>query len=323
MTQATDLIYQVRSALEDYGDTITDNQTGDGTTTLWKLSQVPILTNSELSGAPNYGALTVGGIQKTQVTDYVINYDNGELRFVTPPGDGVAIIATYRKVVWRDERILDGLNAGLRDMYSRGSYKIGECYILLQSLKYDYDLSSATDVPAASSFGDQTLPSQYNPGTARADLQKSQTRIHFAEYHPYGSNQYYTPFYNFGRTTPTGFHLDGDPTPNDTIRLVYSAPFTPLVNPTDVCAVPDEIINAPVWYALSVLMDKKEGRRARSDGYSVMQNSNANPPGTQAQTAEDYWQRYLAVMDDAMRPMRMTQRRRVRSFEYEEVIRGQ
>ena len=318
MTTTSDLVSQVRWALEDLGDTITDNQTGDGTTTLWKLSQHPIKTNSELSPT---GTLTVNGVVQTQTVNYTINYDTGECKFVTAPPSGQAIVWQYVKVVWRDERIIDGLNAGIRDMYARGAYKRGEAYLQLQTLKYDYDLSNATDVPAASAFTDQTIPSQYNPGTARADLVKSQTRIHTAEYRRFGQYQQFTPFYNFWRTTFTGFHLDSEPMPNDTIRLLYSAPFTVLVGPTDVCDVPDELINAPVWYCLSTLMDKKEARRARSDGFAVTQDANANPPGLQAQTAEDYFQRYIRVMDGAMRPLPMTQRRRRRAWEYTETLR--
>jgi hypothetical protein len=320
MTTGADLIAEVRTSAEDVGDTVTDNATGDGSTKLFKTSLFPIKTNSEY--AANNGALTVGGTQQIPVTQYAFNYDNGEILFVTAPGNGVAIVATYVKVTWRDERIISALNSGVRDMYARGAYKRGEAYILLASLKYDYDLGSAADVaPTASFAGDFTFPTDYNPATARTDLQKPQTRIHFAEYHPYGANRPWHPYHSFGRTTLRNFHIDGDPTPNDAIRLTYTAPFTPIVLSTDTVDVPDELYMAPVWYALSTLMEKKEARRARADGYNVMSNANANPPGTQAQTAEDYFRRYLAVMDGAMRPMRMTQRRRMSGWQWTETIR--
>ncbi len=320
-TLASDLIAEVRSAAEAYGDLISDGGiNGDGTTTVFKLSSHPIKTNSELT--VNNGALTVNGVQQTQVTNYALNYDNGEIRFITAPPNGQAVAATYVKVVWRDERILSAINAGIRDMRQRGAYARFECYVLMQSLKYDYDLGSTADVaPTASFGGDFTFPTDYNPATARTNMVKPQTRIHYAEYHPFGANRPWHPFTAFGRTTLRNIHFDTDPTPNDAVRLTCSGPLTPLVQTTDVTDVPDELIEAPKWYALSTLMEKKEARRARSDGYNVMQNSNANPPGTQAQTAEDYWQRYLAVMDNPMPPMRMQQRSRMKAWMWSESIR--
>jgi hypothetical protein len=310
MTTLADYLSELRTSLEDPGDTITDQFTGDGTTTRWKASSFPIKTVSD--------TVTVGG---ASYTNYTVNYNNGEFLFGTAPGAAIAVQLQYTKVVWPDERLTSALNAGIRQMYKDGAYKIGECYIQCQTQKYDYDLASIVDVPPVTSFGDQTLPSTYNPVTARADLQKAQTRIHVAEYHPFGPNQPYTPFYAFGRTTPRGLHIDGDPTPNDTLRLLYTGPFTVLVATTDVTDVPDELYMAPVWYALSVLMDKKEAKRVRSDGYNVMQNANAVPPGQQAQTAEDFLARYHELMDGGMRPLKMSQRKRIQSWQYSEVIR--
>ena len=313
MTTLNDYVTEVRNSAEDDGNTVTDNMTGDGTTKIWKLSSFPIKTNSEITPS---GTLTVNGVVQAPTTDYTINYNNGELKFVTAPGNALAIAAQYVKVYWRDERIISGINAGIRAMRRDGAYLRGELYVQLQSLKYDYDLTNLTDVPASSAFTDLTMPSSYNPSTARADIVRMQTRVHYAEYHPYGTNNAFVPFYDFSRTTLRDLHIDKSPTPNDAIRLTYSAPFTPLVNLTDVSNVPDELYMAPVWYALSTILEKKEAKRARYDQYSTMMNANAVPVGTQALTSEDFLMRYRGIMDGAMPPMRMTQRRHRQAWEH-------
>jgi hypothetical protein len=312
MTTLADYVDEVRSSVEDRGDTVTDNQTGDGTTTIFKLSSFPIKTNSELSPS---GTLTVNGVVQTQGTNYTINYDTGECKFVTAPPNTQAIVVQYLKVYWHDERLISGVNAGIREMFKDGAYYRGELYIQCQALKYDYDLSNTTDVPAASAFTDFTLPADYNPAQARADIVKAQTKVNYGEYHRYGANQAFFPFYNFTRTTLRNFHIDGDPTPSDAIKLTYSAPFPALVNMSDTSTVPDELFMAPVWFALSVLLEKKEAKRVRYDQYSAMQNANAIPPGTQPQTAADFLMRYKDLMDGGMRPQPMKQRRRRQSWQ--------
>ena len=297
-------IDEVRTSPEDYGDTITDQFTGDGVTTRWKASSTPIKSNTD--------TVTIGGVASTA---YTINYDNGELLFNIAPGSGVVVQAQYVKVVWRDERVTSGINAGIRELYPK-LYKIGECYVALRPNVQDYDLTSTTDVPATA-FGGQAFPADYTAATARADLVKAQTRIHWYEYRPYGSNQLYTPYDYARRTTPRNVHIDGDPAPSDSLKIVYSAPFTVLVNTTDVTDVPDEFYMLPVWYALSVLMEKKEAKRARFDQYAAMQNTQAVPPGTQAQTAEDYLKRYYDTLQtNAMRPLTIKSRKRLRSWQF-------
>ncbi len=306
MTTLNDYVSDVRTSLEDYGNLVTDQFSGDATTIVWQLSSAPILTNSE--------SVTIAGAAQARTTNYTVNYDNGQITFVSAPAAAAAVVIQYTKVIWRDERIINAVNAGIREMYP-AVYRIGEAYVLLQTQVWDYDLSLASIVPPASSFGDQTLPVEYNATTARQDLLKAQTRIHFYEYHPYGQNQVYTPYEFCRRTTPNMLHIDGDPMPNDTMRIVYTAPCSTLANLSDVSNVPDEYYMLPIWFALSVLMEKKEARRSRYDGYTAMQGTNAVPPGTQAQTAEDYLMRYRELIQTSgMRPFPIRTRRQARSW---------
>lgn len=307
MTTLSDLITQVRSAVEDPGDTITDEFTGDGTTTIWRLSSKPIGTDSD--------TVTISGASKTRGADYTINYDNGEITFVTAPVSLAAVIVQYTLYQWRTSRIIDGINTGIRRLYPK-VYKRGDIYVLLRNEVRDYDLTDTTDVPEASGITDQTMPSDYEAGVARTDIVKAQTRIHWADYRRYGADQMYTPYEYFYRTKQNWLHIDVSPAPNDVLRMTYSTSFTKLVNLDDETDVPEEFIDLPVWYALSTMLVKKEAPRARSDSYATMQNENANRPGTQAAASDDFLMRFREFLgDNAMRPLPIQQRRRLRDWQ--------
>src|SRR3990167_7303185 len=307
MTLLSDLITQVRSAVEDPGDTITDNFTGDASTTVWRLSSKPIGTDSD--------TVTVASAAQTRGTAYTINYNNAEITFTSAPANGAAVVVTYTLYQWRTARVIDGINAGIRRLPPK-VYRPFEVYVLMRNDVWDYDLTNTTDVPEASSFTDQTIPADYIAADSRSLIIRAQSRIHYADYRRYGSNQVYTPFELFGRTTVRNIHLDVDPAPNDTLRLACTGPFKKLENLDDETDVPEDFIDLPVWYALGTMLGKKEGPRARSDSYAVEQNENANPPGTQAKAGADHMAMFHEFLrDNAMRPMRMSQRRRLRDWE--------
>ncbi len=144
---------------------------------------------------------------------------------------------------------------------------------------------------------------------------KSTTAFKLYDYRPFGPNNQFVPYDFVRRTTPRNIQIDMSPTPGDTLRITYTAPFTVLVNTTDVSDVSDELYMGPIWYALSTILEKKEARRARFDSYQVARGENANPPGTQAQTADDFLVRYKELVTGAMRPFRMRSRRSVRAWE--------
>jgi hypothetical protein len=312
MTTLQNFIDDVRTSLEDYGDTITDNWTGDNVTKIWKLSSFPIKTGSDT------GNVTVGGVVQTNPTNYSINSDNGEITFVAAPGNGVAVAAQYVKVVWRDERIITGIQAGLRELFP-AVYVQRECYLLVQNLKYDYDLTTTGDVPDnfTSTYPNLALPANYSPAQARLDFADVRTRIGWAEIIPFGTNQTFQPMEFFHRTTTNIIHIDFSIVPFSVIKFVYAGPPKLLAVGSDVADVPDAYYMLPVWYALSTLMEKKEAPRSRYDQYAAMQNTQAVPPGTQSQTADDFLRRFYDTLStNAMRPMRMRARRELRTWQF-------
>jgi hypothetical protein len=310
MTTLQSWIDDVSNALEDYGSTITDQFTGDGVTAIWKTSSPPIKYQTE--------SITVNSVLKTRGTDYTVNYDNGEVTFINIPANATTVIIQYTKVQWRDERKISAIQSGIRELYP-SVYIPRECYVLVQNLKYDYDLTTSTDVPDnfASTNPTLSLPANYSAAQARSDFADSRTSIGWAEGIPFGANQIFTPLENFHRTTFNVIHFDLPMVPNSVVKLVYAGPPKLLVNVSDVSDVPDTFYDLPVWYALSVLMEKKEAPRSRFDAMASMQNTQAVPPGTQAQTAEDFLRRfYDTLAKNAMRPMRKRARRELRSYQY-------
>jgi hypothetical protein len=241
-----------------------------------------------------------------------VNYNTGQFTFGIAPGV-VTVQLQYTKVLYRDERLLSVMGDAIRRMYPR-VYKTGECYIAGTLNQWDYDLTSTTDVPVETSFGSGIVPSEYVASDARTDLAKPQTRIHTAQY--LGANTAGTtswrPFTNFGRTTAAAWHTDTAFMSGDVVKLVYSAPCTPPTYTTDTIDVPDAYIDLPVWYALGVLMSRKENVRARSDSYQSTAAANANPNGTQARARRDYMGMFNATLrDNPMRPMATEIRRTV------------
>lgn len=300
-TLASDLIDRTRGALEDFGHTITDRFTGDASTTIWQSSRVPIKTNSD--------TVTIAGVA---TTGYSVNYNNGEFTFGVAPGVATVQIQ-YTNTLYRDERILELLGDGIRAMYPY-VYKTAEAYIACSLNKWNYELTSTTDVPVETSFGSGIVPSDYSASAARADLAKPQTRIHKAELlrASTANTTSWQPFTNFTRGSLTAWETDTAFIGGDVVKLIYSAPCTPPTYTTDTIDVPDAFIALPVWYTLGTMLDRKEAVRVRFEGqlpagYGVM----STPAGAQQSTGNNYLQMFWTTLkNNPMRPMSTEIRKR-------------
>ncbi|MCC6024247.1 MAG: DUF2460 domain-containing protein, partial [Thaumarchaeota archaeon] len=67
--------------------TQTDVFTGDGSTTVFRLSSYPVVENSEI--------VTVNNVPQVRGTDYTIDYETGEITFTTAPASGARIAVAY------------------------------------------------------------------------------------------------------------------------------------------------------------------------------------------------------------------------------------
>lgn len=304
MATAQDWIDQCRGFLEDWGNSVSTTFTltaNDASGTIYQLPNTPIKTSPLPTMTDNGGAKTYG-------TDFTINFNNAQLTVLYTQTNTNVLVLKYDTVLYRDERILNALGNGVRRLYPR-VYKQGECYIAGTVQQFNYNLTSTTDVPDASSFPAGTCPPTYVASVARTDLVKAQTRIHSAEYLPVGWTNVtsWRPFNNFSRTTNYNWETDTPFNTGDVIKLVYSAPCTVPTAATDTVDVPDEYTDMPVWYAAGTILGRKESVRDRSDSYQTQNAVSANPVGTQRITSNYYMQLFQqALADVPMRPMSTT-----------------
>lgn len=87
----------VRILLGDLAKWDRQTATGDGATTRYIVSRLPIVTDSEI--------VTIDGTAKTSPTDYTIDADLGLLIFTTAPGSATAIVAQFAYAEMSDESI--------------------------------------------------------------------------------------------------------------------------------------------------------------------------------------------------------------------------
>lgn len=105
----TQFIAKLRVDLHDFPRLQRDHFDGDGTTTLFETSKVPIQDSTYV--------VKISGVEQTEVTDYTLDKDTGVIEFVSAPAsasDNVEI--TYKSIIIRDEDYLDLINDGI-DFY--------------------------------------------------------------------------------------------------------------------------------------------------------------------------------------------------------------
>src|SRR6267378_2681117 len=106
----SDLISKVRRSLRDWPKIRIDTGTGDGVTTVFDLGKdIAVQSGSDV--------VLVAAALKVRGVDYVIDYDANQITFTVAPALGAAIKITYKEQVWREELVIDGLNAGRRALF--------------------------------------------------------------------------------------------------------------------------------------------------------------------------------------------------------------
>jgi hypothetical protein len=282
MTLGSDLIAQTRRALRDFPKFRVDSGTGDGVTTVFDLGKdIAVLAQSEV--------VTVAAALKVRGVDYTIDYDANQISFTVAPALAAAIRITYKEQVWRDELILDGLNAGRRMLFPR-FYRRDSATITVRNNVRDYQLDSP-DV---------------NEANMRAVLAQGEGSFKLirAAQQPLGANvdQLWIPYRKRWMEWRGGhpfIHLWRLLGVGDVLRLDLMFAFTPITAATDVVDIPDRLQELAVLWACSTLALKMEPQRGRLDTANVQQSNFANPPGTMAQTAEDFrakfWEMFKTI----------------------------
>ncbi len=132
-TNLTALIAAVNDRLSDYAQWRKYTGTGDGSSTLFRLDDVPVVSGSETVSV-NSAALVEDTSLPCTAGQYYLDDESGWITFGTAPS-AVAdnIVVTYQTKIWQDSLVTDAINAGID--YIGGT----EFYVI------DYDDNIVTD----------------------------------------------------------------------------------------------------------------------------------------------------------------------------------
>lgn len=279
----TQWITDVRDALQDYPEYVVDNWIADGVSGVVSANSTPVkssrrpindgsLTVRDNTSNINYTVITTGTPTGTQV---LVNLNTGELTFASPPPANDTLQISYQFCKWRDYSIETSLYAGLRAMFPRVGKTYTDTSTVIQVNVWDYTLPLWAQDPRSRIFnleirdpGISIEPyRQVAGGFHRVDL----TTIHVP------LAQAYSPVAN--------------------LRIVGWGPYLVLGD------LEPQLYHLPVWYALSVLLPKRESYRLRQDTAVPLTQEGGQQPTLLTQTGEYYHQRFEQELDRLSRVM--------------------
>ena len=269
-------ISAVRDSLEDYPEYAIETWTADGTNGIVGSNAAPLrlgsrpindgtLTVRDNTSAVNYTVITSGTPTGTNV---LANLNTGELTFPSAPASSDVIQVSYQKCKWRDQKIEDALYAGLRAMFPSVGKVYTDTSITIQVNVYEYTLPVWAQDPRSRVNNIKVR----DPGISiepYLQLAGGWERINLTTiYIP--ASQSYSPTANM-QITGWGPYLQlGDLEP--------------------------QLFQLPVWYALSVLLPKKEAFRIRQDTMVPLTQEGGQQPGLLTQTGDYYLKRFEAEL---------------------------
>lgn len=272
-------ISDVRDALEDYPRWLLETWTADGVNGVNTAGAAPLgvqfpkINGSSAAGdntplvTDNGAPITVVDFPTAPIAGQVqVNYDTGELIFGTVPANGHTINVTYQTCKWRDKSILTGLIDGLRAMFPVVGKTYTDTSVQIQVNQWDYQLPSWFNDPRSKiisiEVNDLNIPTEpfkmAPPGEERVGLGV----LHL----PWSQR--------FG--------------PTAVLRIVGWGPYLRLGD------LEPQLYNLPIYYALGVLLPKKETKRIREDPLVPAAQIGAAQPTLHMQTG-DYWARRFDV----------------------------
>jgi len=264
-------ITAVRDGLEDYPEYTLESWTSDGVngvvgpaanplkTTKRPINDGSLSVRANTAGT-NFTIILTGTPTATQV---LANLNTGELTFLTAPAAAHAIQISYQAVKWRDQKILDALDAGRRALFPRVGKVYTDTSINIQVNVWDYTMPLWCQDPRSRIYdisirdpGILVEPYRQLPGWRR--INNTTVRIPLS--------QRYSPVAN--------------------LMVVGWGPYLTLGD------MEPQLYDLPIWYALSVLLPKKESFRLRQDTAVPLTQEGGQQPTLLTQTGEYYAQRF-------------------------------
>jgi hypothetical protein len=270
-------ITTVRDALEDYPEYTIESWTADGTNGVvgpaaspLKVAKRPIndgsLSVRDNTAGTNYTIITSGAPTGTNL---LANLNTGELQFATAPPAADVIQVSYQSCKWRDQKILDALYAGLRAMFPMVGKVYTDTSVNVQVNVWDYTLPLWCQDPRSRVVNvevrDPGIPTEPYRQLAGGYHRVNLTTIHIPRAQSYS------------------------PTAN--LRIVGWGPYLTLGD------LEPQLFHLPVWYALSVLLPKKESFRIRQDTAVPLTLEGGQQPGLLTQTGDYYLKRFETELE--------------------------
>lgn len=275
-------ISRVRDSLRDYPKYIVDSWTSDGTGGIVSYTGAPLTVTKppinsgsllvrDNTAGTNYTVITSGTPSASQV---LVNYDTGEIQWLTAPAAAHAIQISYQAVRWTDDSITAALYAGLRAMFPRAGKTYTDTTISIQTNVWDY-----------------TLPVWAQDPRSRV------VKIEVAD--PYIPTEPFVPMDNWERVGLTQIHLPRSQRYSPIARLRITG-WGPYLNLGD---LEPQLYELPKWYALGVLLPHQETKRIREDTLVPLAQEGGQGPGLLVQTGDYFARRFEQEMDRLARTM--------------------
>src|SRR6266446_90215 len=257
-------ITDVRDSLQDYPTYNLESWVADGVNGTLSSGAVPLttakrpindgsMTVRDNTSSQNYTVIATGAAPGTNQVS--VNYDTGEMRFNPLPANADVVQWSYQSVKWRDQTIETGLYAGLRAMFPSVGKLYTDTSIAIQVNQWDYTLPTWAQDPRARinriEIADPFIPTEpfraLSGGWERVDL----TTLHIPR------SQAYSPVAR--------------------LRIVGWGPYVQLGD------LEPQLYHLPLWYALGVLLPKKEAFRIRQDTAVPVSQEGGQSPGVLTQ----------------------------------------
>lgn len=109
------LIKQCRREFQDQPKSTQKSRQGNGTVNLFNVGSFPVMENS-------YNVY-LSGVTKVENTDFTFDLDNGDLRMIATPANGVEVKAQFKYAEWRDQHWNEAINDVIEGLNSRGFFR--------------------------------------------------------------------------------------------------------------------------------------------------------------------------------------------------------
>lgn len=149
-------ISQLRRDYNDNPKLHKDTRNGDGSSTIFKTKFAPVKESSV--------TVAVNNATKTETTEYMLDYDTGDLQMVSAPGNGLPLDIIYKEVNFRDAHWLDAIKSAYRAF---GDQIYGAVYMNTSALQLSANVQKfnlpANCIRLLSVFESDSISGRYYP----------------------------------------------------------------------------------------------------------------------------------------------------------------